>query len=110
MKADRRAFSQSMSLSRDRWNSSIVAPASSTSYVEQTDHCAVGFVPGADGLAGRQHVHPAAVAFEITGRLVGKLQHALLPGADDQPLCALLVDVLGFVQRDEVGCAVDRLG
>ena len=78
--------------------------------MEQADHGALGLVPDRDRLRGRQQLHLAAVPREVGGRLLRQRDPALLSGADQQPLGALLVEVLGLGQRDGMGGAVDGLG
>src|SRR4029450_10567016 len=82
----------------------------STGHVEQPDHGALGLIPDRDHLRGRQQLHLAAVPREVGGRLLRQRDPALLSGADQQALGALLVEVLGFGQRNGMRGAVDGLG
>jgi hypothetical protein len=66
--------------------------------VEQANDGASGLIPGLDRLLRSEQIHAALFAAEIVCRVFRKPDQTDPPGAHDQSLGTLLVDVPGLVQ------------
>ena len=59
--------------------------------MEHGNDLAFGLVPGFDGIGRWDRLHLAAVILEKALGLIGQLQDTTLAGANDDPICAVVV-------------------
>ena len=81
-----------------------------TGNMEHTHRRAFGLIPPTNCFGCREQINLTMLALKVVRRLIGERNISILSRPNDQVLYPFLIDVFGFIQRDNMRCAVLRLG